>query len=556
MIQPAAGAPKRERSEAALTRRLRGPLPVASAASAARVTSWLDHLKPDTAHTLTALIREYPPLGKVLDGVAEAAPFLFDLICADAAGFVHLLESAPDEALAAIVEQARNAAAAAPDLAELMHVLRRMKAKAALLIALADIGNVWPVKRITAALTEVAETALHAAVRSLLREAAARDKIKLSDPANPEAGSGYIVLAMGKMGGHELNYSSDIDLMVFFERGAAQLDPDLEPSQFYVRLTRDLVKILQQRTPDGYVFRVDLRLRPDPSSTQIAISTAAALDYYESRGQNWERAALIKARPCAGDLVAGDKFLGELSPFVWRKYLDFATIAHVHEMKRQIHAYRGHGEIAVEGHNIKLGRGGIREIEFFVQTQQLIAGGRHSELRGGDTIAALDALAREKWISREARDELAAAYDFLRRVEHRLQMMADEQTHTLPARPEALDVFARFFGSQSRDEFAATLLRHMRRVERHYVRLFEHAPELLAQHLNLSFAGGRDEDAERDGGGADGASGAQTADDTLERLSHMGFRQPHEIADTVLAVALGRLSGVARRSGTRPAIRN
>jgi [glutamine synthetase] adenylyltransferase / [glutamine synthetase]-adenylyl-L-tyrosine phosphorylase len=534
MIQPGGGAPKHERGEAALARRLRGPLPVPSAESAARVTSWLDSLKPDTAHTLTALIREYPSLGQVLEGVAEAAPFLFDLIRADAARFVRFLESAPDDTLAAIVERTRSDTAVALDQAELMQILRRMKAEAALLIALADIGNVWPVKRVTAALTEIAEIALRAAVHLLIHEAAARERVTLVDPDNPESGSGYIVLAMGKMGGHELNYSSDIDLMVFFERGAAELAPDLDPGQFYVRLTRDLVKILQQRTPDGYVFRVDLRLRPDPSSTQIAISTAAALDYYEHRGQNWERAALIKARPCAGDLVAGDKFLSELSPFVWRKYLDFATIAHVHEMKRQIHAYRGHGEIAVEGHNIKLGRGGIREIEFFVQTQQLIAGGRHAELRGGSTIDALDALAAEKWISREARDELAAAYDFLRRVEHRLQMMADEQTHTLPAKPAALDVFARFFGSQSRDEFAAILLRHMRRVERHYVRLFEHAPELLAQHLNLSFMGGPGEDAERGEGANRDASGAKAADDTLERLSHMGFRQPHEIADTVL----------------------
>ena len=336
----------------------------------------------------------------------------------------------------------------------------------------------------------------------------------------PEAGSGYIVLAMGKMGGHELNFSSDIDLMVFFERGAAQLAAGVEPGQFYVRLTRDLVKILQERTPDGYVFRVDLRLRPDPSSTQVAISTAAALDYYEHRGQNWERAALIKARACAGDIAAGEKFLRDLSPFVWRKYLDFATIAHVHEMKRQIHAYRGHGEIAVEGHNIKLGRGGIREIEFFVQTQQLIAGGRHAELRGGGTIAMLDALAAEKWIGREARDELAAAYDFLRRVEHRLQMMADEQTHTLPAKPEALEVFARFLGFKDRGDFAAVLLRHMRRVERHYIRLFERAPELLAQHLNLSFA-------------AEGAEHGAASGDTLERLSHMGFRQPRDVADAV-----------------------
>jgi glutamate-ammonia-ligase adenylyltransferase len=522
MNPPAGGAPRQQRSEAALVRRLRGLVPVPQPQSAARVSSWLAGIEPKSVGaTLTALVREYPPLKPMLGGIAEAAPFLWDLIRADAARFTQLLESDPEEAKAALIADTCSTAAATHSQAEVMRSLRRMKAQAALLIALADIGNVWPVARVTAALTEIAETALRVAVHHLLGDAVKRGRFTPADQDKPAAQSGYIVLAMGKMGGHELNFSSDIDLIVFFERGKAQLAPDIEPGQFYVRLTRDLVKILQERTPDGYVFRVDLRLRPDPASTQVAISTEAALDYYEHRGQNWERAALIKARPCAGDLAAGEKFLRDLSPFIWRKYLDFATIAHVHEMKRQIHAYRGHGEIAVEGHNIKLGRGGIREIEFFVQTQQLIAGGRHAELRGGSTIATLDALAAEKWISREARDELAAAYDFLRRVEHRLQMMADEQTHTLPSRSEALDVFARFLGFKDRNDFAATLLRHMRRVERHYVRLFEHAPELLAQHLNLSFGTGAGNEAEKGEG------------DTLDRLSHMGFRQPLEVAAAV-----------------------
>ena len=191
---------------------------------------------------------------------------------------------------------------------------------------------------------------------------------------------------MGKMGARELNYSSDIDLIVFYDAASPALAPDTEPGPFFVRLTRSLVKLLQERTPDGYVFRTDLRLRPDPGSTGIAVSTAAALDYYESVGQNWERAALIKARPCAGDVAAGEKLLRDLAPFIWRKHLDYAAVADIHAMKRQIHAYRGHGEIAVEGHNVKLGRGGIREIEFFVQTQQLIAGGRHPELRLHETL--------------------------------------------------------------------------------------------------------------------------------------------------------------------------
>ena len=236
---------------------------------------------------------------------------------------------------------------------------------------------------------------------------------------------------MGKFGAGELNYSSDIDLILLYDPHA-KLN-GLDPAPFFIRLARDLVRMLQERTPDGYVFRVDLRLRPDPGSTQLAVATDFAAAYYEREGQTWERAAFIKARPCAGDIEAGEAFLNELSPFVWRRYLDHAAIADVHAMKRQIHAFRGHEQIAVAGHNIKLGRGGIREIEFFVQTQQLIAGGRSPALRMPETLKALDTLAAERWISAEARDELTAAYVYLRRVEHRLQMVADEQTHTLPA---------------------------------------------------------------------------------------------------------------------------
>ena len=158
-----------------------------------------------------------------------------------------------------------------------------------------------------------------------------------------------------------------------------------------MRITRDLVRLLAERTGDGYVFRTDLRLRPDPGATPLAISTSSALVYYESVGQNWERAALIKARPVAGDLAAGHAVLADLAPYIWRKYLDFAAIADIHAMKRQIHAFRGFGTIGVAGHNIKVGRGGIREIEFFVQTQQLIAGGRQPELRVSETLLALAA---------------------------------------------------------------------------------------------------------------------------------------------------------------------
>ena len=211
-------------------------------------------------------------MAQLLGGIAGAAPYLWDLVQADAARLLGLLETDPDGAHAALVTATKRAAATARSQAEVMRILRRNKAQSALLVALADIGGVWPVARVTAALTEFADAALGAAVDFLLREAVKADKLEPPDRSDPQGHCGYIVFAMGKMGGGELNFSSDVDLMVFFDSDAAKLGRDVEPAPFYVRLTRDLVKILQERTADGYVFRVDLRLRPDPSSTQIAIS--------------------------------------------------------------------------------------------------------------------------------------------------------------------------------------------------------------------------------------------------------------------------------------------
>ena len=245
-----------------------------------------------------------------------------------------------------------------------------------------------------------------------------------------------------------------------------------------MRLTRDLVTLLNERTKDGYVYRTDLRLRPDPGATQLALSSEAALVYYESYGQNWERAAMIKARVVAGDLQAGEDFLQELSPYIWRKYLDFAAINDIHAMKRQIHAFKGHGQVAVAGHNIKLGRGGIREIEFFVQTQQLIAGGRQPDLRCRQTLKNLKQLVIHSWITEEAASDMAAAYRFLRHVEHRLQMVEDAQTQTLPSAQDELLRIARFSGFETVEEFSSTLICHLENVQKHYGALFEGMPEL------------------------------------------------------------------------------
>src|SRR5581483_3032935 len=285
--------------------------------------------------------------------------------------------------------------------------LRHFKQRIALLAGLADLGGVWSTELVLQAMSLAADAALQSATGFLFRKA--REAGQISPPAGAPSTPGYFVIAMGKLGAYELNYSSDIDLIVFYDPERAGLASEIEPSQFFVRLTRELVRFMQEHTGDGYVFRTDLRLRPDPGATQIALSTEAGLSYYESFGQNWERAALIKARIAAGDSDAGEEFLRQLSPFIWRKYLDFAAIADIHAMKRRVYEFKGHGAIAVEGHDIKLGRGGIRDIEFFVQTQQLIAGGRHPELRTRGTLQTLTRLADGSWIARDTASDLARA---------------------------------------------------------------------------------------------------------------------------------------------------
>ena len=502
-------------AQGALARRIAAaPQLRAPDAAHARVADWLGEIAGTPAGAaLVRLISEHPTLAALIAGLAEGSPDLWDRVRSEPQRLLALLDAEPEPRFDAILAQAKRAIAASRGEAEVMRLLRCMKNEAALLIALADIGGVWPVLDVIARQTALADAAVGAAVDYLIADARRRGKLASSDPSHPTKGSGYIVLAMGKMGAGELNYSSDIDIIVFYDAGAVA--PGTEPAPFYVRLTRALVKLLQERTPDGYVFRTDLRLRPDPSSTQIAISTAAALDYYESRGQNWERAAMIKARPCAGDIDAGEALLAELSPFIWRKYLDFAAVADVHAMKRQIHAYRGHDQIAVEGHNIKLGRGGIREIEFFVQTQQLIAGGRHPELRIAATLPTLEVLAAGGWIDESARGDLAAAYRFLRVIENRLQMVADEQIHTLPADRDALERFARFAEFRDRDAFADALLVHLRAVQRHYATLFESAPAVEAGRRTLLFPPAADDR------------------ETLDNLTEMGFRKPLEVSDMV-----------------------
>ena len=342
----------------------------------------LDHLRDaETAAALRSHLADNPASADLVAGLAAHAPFLTQIMrLAPEVLLGHLVE-APESHRDALLAEVRQKAASGCDTSELMRAMRVFRRDMALLIALADIGGIWDVPTVTQALTATADIAVQLAVDHQLRAAAELGRIRLADPADPGKGSGLVVLALGKHGAGELNYSSDIDIVVFFDPETAEAAGVGEPSSFFVRLTQQIARMIQERTPDGYVFRVDLRLRPDPASTHVAVALPSAYGYYETVGQNWERAAMIKARPVAGDIALGARFIKDLAPFIWRKYFDFAAIADIHAMKRQIQSVKGfRTTLSLPGHNVKLGRGGIREIEFFVQTQQLVFGGRDARL--------------------------------------------------------------------------------------------------------------------------------------------------------------------------------
>jgi glutamate-ammonia-ligase adenylyltransferase len=459
------------------------------------------------------------PGGKLLAALFGNSPFLAGVAVRECAFLTRLVEGGADAAFAEAIADT----ASLPDgetQAELMRRLRIARRRIALTVAVADIAGAWDLEHQTRALTGFAEAALDAAIAHLLRKAAA-DKLLPPDASAPEK-SGFIVLGMGKLGGGELNYSSDIDLILLYDPARAPPPERDALHSLCNRLARELVRILDERTGDGYVFRTDLRLRPDPRSTPLVMSVDAALSYYETAGQNWERAALIKARPVAGDRIAGARFLAELQPYIWRKHLDFAAIADIHSIKRQIQAHRGGERIAVNGHDIKIGRGGIREIEFFAQTQQLIWGGRQPQLRVGATCEALRRLAASGQIDTTCSTTLIDDYRFLRRVEHRLQMVNDAQTHRLPGDAEGIARLASFLGYDDATSFTGELVAHLTSVEKYYAELFEEAPSLAGSD-NLVFTGADDDPG------------------TLETLAQMGFADPSAVANMVRDWHHGRM---------------
>ena len=312
--------------------------------------------------------------------------------------------------------------------------LRLDRRALALSVAIGDLAGALNLTAVTHALTDFADAALDRAIRAAIAERTPGEEPR-----------GFVAIALGKQGSRELNYSSDIDPILLFDPKTLPHRAREEPEEAAVRIAKRVVELLQARDGDGYVLRVDLRLRPSPEATPIALPVEGAIGYYESQALAWERAAFIRARVAAGDKALGSYFLDAIRPFVWRRGLDFGAIGEIRDLSRRIRDHYASGQRFGPGYDLKRGRGGIREAEFFAQIHQLIHGGRDPALRAPATRDALAALAGAGWIGADEAAALARSYTLLRTIEHRVQMVDDRQTHTLPT-GEALDGVARLHG--------------------------------------------------------------------------------------------------------------
>ena len=486
-------------------------------ALAARRDQWIAagerHQDPDMAEFTRAALESGGP-SMLLEAVFGNSPYLSHVLLEDVAFTRTLLADGPDSVMQGLISDVDDRAPLGVEKRpELMSRLRRAKRRFSAAAAMADISGCGDVMTLAAKLSEFAGSCLEASASVLLREAHERGKLRLADPETPTRNSGLILLGLGKLGASELNFSSDIDIIVLFDDDVAEVEFGAH-QQVFSRIARNIVELMARRTEDGYVFRTDLRLRPDPSSTPPAVSVKAALAYYRTVGQTWERAAMIKARPVAGDIDAGDAFLEANRGFVWRRNLDFASVRDIQSIKRQINANKGSSRIAVEGQNVKLGQGGIREIEFLTQTHQLIWGGQVRELRGKGTLDMLALLASLGRIPRPVADELSEAYRQLRRIEHRIQMVDDQQTHSLPPTAEGVDRLAVFLGHSGGDEFRRRLVRTLETVKHHYDGTFERRQ---AGSAAFEFEFGA----------------AECRDEALKAFAQHGFDQPEQAWDTV-----------------------
>ncbi|MDZ4365215.1 MAG: bifunctional [glutamine synthetase] adenylyltransferase/[glutamine synthetase]-adenylyl-L-tyrosine phosphorylase [Brevundimonas sp.] len=461
--------------------------------------------------------------------VFGASPYLAGLARRRPSSLRLILETQPDLRLAALLAETEALTGGADDVRA---PLRRLKADLHLLTALADLGAVWDLDAVTGALSRFADAAAQCALRAVAHDQRERGRL-LSAPDADNPVPGLFGLAMGKHGAFELNYSSDIDLSLFYDPDAvaAVLPEGAEVQRFVDRMAQAMAALLQERTADGYVFRVDLRLRPDPSSTPPVVATHRALAYYESVGQNWERAAFIKARPVIGDMAEAKAFLKALVPFVWRRSLDYQAILDIQSIKRQIHVHKTGDGLEAAGANVKLGRGGIREIEFYTQTQQLILGGRDRALRSPRTLDALAALAAAGHVPEAIAAELSAAYERLRRLEHRIQMLDDEQTHVLPVDPVRRGMVAALSGQGDLAAFDGSVETLLTGVNRRYGELFEGEETLSSPYGSLVF------------------TGVENDPETLLTLTRMGFSDPANVADTIRSWHHGRIPATRSARG-------
>jgi glutamate-ammonia-ligase adenylyltransferase len=465
------------------------------------------HLLANLPQAVQAAISEAWPF---LDSVFAAAPYLGRLAQRRPEGLALCARETAQTCLERAIADVVDAGESAPDLASLDAALRRAKADMHLLVALADLAGRWGVAEVTGAVTNFADAAVRAAVLAHVRFAAADGKaFPVADSANPLPG--LFVFALGKMGTGELNYSSDIDLVALFDPEALRLPPAEEPRKRLPRLIQAIVRSLQEATADGYVFRTDLRLRPDPGSTPVVTSTDAALNYYESFGQTWERAAWIKARYCAGDAGAAHTYLDRMQPFIWRRALDFAAIDDIRGLARQIQTVGRRGEIQPAGHDLKLGRGGIREIEFFAQVPQLVFGGRDPSVRISSTLKALAALQARGVVDAPTVLSLSEDYRSLRAWEHRIQMRQDEPSQTLPLRDADRLAVAMMAGFANLAVFDAAVEALLRRVHGHFSDQFEDDASLSSQAGTLIL------------------TGVEPTPDTLATLETLGFLHAEQV---------------------------
>jgi glutamate-ammonia-ligase adenylyltransferase len=381
---------------------------------------------------------------RAFDRARSCSPFLREAI-----------EARPDLAECFVEDGSRTAIANA--LAEgdgpVEVELRRARLGLALTIALGDLAGELELEEVTRHLSEFADQAIERALA-----AAVRERVADAEP------TGIAVIALGKLGSCELNYSSDVDLLLLFDPGSLPRRERDDSGEAAVRISRRMIEILQQRTADGYVARVDLRLRPSPEVTPIALPVNAAISHYESSALPWERAAFIRARAAAGDKALGRHFLESIEPFVWRRSLDFGVIDDIRQISARIRDHFAQGGRLGPGYDLKRGRGGIREVEFFTQIQQMIHGGRDPSVRLPATLDALDALAAAGRLDAPDATALAEAYRLLRTVEHRVQMVEDAQTHRVPADPDALDGVARLHGLDDGGELLELLRPHVERA--------------------------------------------------------------------------------------------